>query len=107
MVWLTGQHLIAPQTMLMKPYLERFRHQPPRVSPEHSINRVPFRALHINPAGWGLPLVPAWFRLGDGPAGCLFYLVALSAAGAGVACAGSSALVVRDGVLEVAFPGVS
>ena len=63
--------------------------------------RVALGALHVDPAGRCLPLVPAGARLGDGPAGRLLDLVTRSAAGSGVTAAGPAALVERNGMLEV------
>src|ERR1700722_303582 len=55
--------------------------------------------LLVDPAGRGLPSVPSWSGLGDFPAWRLFDPVAGAAARARVAGAGSSALVIWDGVL--------
>ena len=71
-----------------------------------SLVRIPLGALGVDAPRRGFPLVPARLRLGDQPALGLFHPVALPAARAGVARAGSPALVVRDGVLEVGFPGM-
>jgi hypothetical protein len=66
-----------------------------------SLCDVPPGFLHVGPARWGFPYVPAWPRLGNAPPLHLFYLVASAAAGAGVAGTRLSALVVGDGVFEV------
>src|ERR1700751_1056059 len=51
--------------------------------------------------------MPAWPELGNFPAFRLFDLVTGPAAGTRIASACASALVVRDSVLEVGFPGMS
>src|ERR1700733_16077582 len=63
--------------------------------------------LGVGPAAGGFPLVPAGFGLGNFPAGCLFDLVAGAASCSGVARARPAALVVGDGVVEVAVFGVA
>ena len=62
---------------------------------------VPPGLLDVGSAGWGRPLVPARFRLGDFPAGRLFYLVAAAASRSRVACVGPPALGVRDGMFKI------
>jgi len=68
---------------------------------------VVLRRLGVRPARRGLPLVPAWPWLGDLPARRLLDLVARAAAGPGIATTGAAALVVGDGVLEVALFSVA
>ena len=69
-------------------------------------SQVSLGFLHVDAAGRGLPLVPAWSWLDDLPASGLLDAVAGTAACAGVTGAGPAALVVRQGVLEVRLAGV-
>src|SRR5215469_8166409 len=76
-------------------------------APRHSdpLGGVPPGLLDVGATGRGGPDVPAWLGLGEGPAGHLLDLVAAAGAGAGVAGVGEPALVIGDGVLEVAVAG--
>src|ERR1700759_3618589 len=69
---------------------------------KHGLGGVALRGLDVNATGRGGPLMPARLGLRYVPPFRLLHLMAGPAAGAGVACAGATALVVRDGVFEVA-----
>src|SRR5262245_48286110 len=73
---------------------------------EEASHRVLHGSLGVAAAGRGGPLVPAGPGLGDAPAAGLLDPVAAAAARAAVAGAGPAALVVGEGVLEVAAAGV-
>src|SRR5215470_8099186 len=74
----------------------------PAVAEWPRLCRVSHRALGVAAAGWGGPPVPAGPGLGDGPARGLLDPMASAAARSAVAGAGPAALVVGEGVLEVA-----
>ncbi len=72
------------------------------LTPSRRLYRVTLGFLCIYVAGRSFPLMPAGPWLGDFPALRLFHLMTGPAAGAGIAAACTTALIVRNGMLKIA-----